>query len=50
MTKQTARLWDSLWAEGISKENLARRREEDLQELEILEQKKLEEKKNIREG
>lgn len=48
LKKSPPKLWDGLWVEGITKEELQARREEDIKELETLQSQRYEQKMQLR--
>jgi hypothetical protein len=48
LLKQQPKIWDSLWVEGLNREDIAKRREEDLEEIEKLEQDRYKEQQIAR--
>lgn len=50
LKKASPYIWDSLWAEGISREEIMRRREEDVAEVERMAKERYEVQKKTRHG
>ena len=50
LQKANKGLWDTLWVEGLTKEDLQQRREQDIQELEQFAQAKYENSKVVKQG